>query len=145
VLCKRFFCFASYAWCVVAEQRYIEECCAKRSHKNRLTLCAFWLALLVGVFSPEISTAANYPCSGKKGGVSHCAGDTFVCNDGSVSGSKRSCSAEHGGGARQLMPQPQRAGATASECSCRSGNVCTGPRGGRYCMTDAGNKSYLNR
>ncbi len=91
--------------------------------------------------------AANYPCSGKKGGVSHCAGDTFVCNDGSVSGSKRSCSAEMGGGAspRQLLIQPQRNSAAAGDCSCRSGNVCTGPRGGRYCMTDAGSKSYLKR
>lgn len=100
--------------------------------------------LLLTCFSAH---AANYPCSGKKGGVSHCAGDTFVCNDGSVSGSKRSCSAEMGGGnsPRQLFTQPQRNSSAAGDCSCRSGNVCTGPRGGRYCMTDAGNKSYLKR
>ncbi len=35
--------------------------------------------------------AANKPCSGKKGGVSHCSGGKFVCNDGSISGSKKTC------------------------------------------------------
>jgi hypothetical protein len=33
------------------------------------------------------------PCSGSKGGISHCAsGGAFVCNDGSLSQSKRFCS-----------------------------------------------------
>jgi hypothetical protein len=36
--------------------------------------------------------AANKPCSGKKGGISHCSGDKFVCNDGSTSASKKKCS-----------------------------------------------------
>lgn len=27
-------------------------------------------------------------------------------------------------------------------CSCSSGQVCVGPRGGRYCMTSGGNKRY---
>ncbi|CAI1788822.1 Uncharacterised protein [Serratia fonticola] len=27
-------------------------------------------------------------------------------------------------------------------CSCSSGNVCIGPRGGRYCITSGGNKRY---
>ncbi|ADO80483.1 TPA: hypothetical protein ACPGNJ_001858 [Haemophilus influenzae] len=31
------------------------------------------------------------PCSGKKGGVSHCSGGKFICNDGSVSRSKQIC------------------------------------------------------
>ncbi|OOF79704.1 hypothetical protein [Rodentibacter caecimuris] len=32
------------------------------------------------------------PCSGKKGGVSHCSKDgKFICNDGSVSRSKKVC------------------------------------------------------
>jgi hypothetical protein len=37
--------------------------------------------------------ARNTPCSGSKGGVSHCASGKFVCNDGSISGSKKICSA----------------------------------------------------
>ncbi|EFA4204475.1 TPA: hypothetical protein IFC41_004651 [Escherichia coli] len=33
------------------------------------------------------------PCSGAKGGISHCTSDgRFVCNDGSLSQSKRFCS-----------------------------------------------------
>lgn len=36
--------------------------------------------------------AANKPCSGKKGGISHCSGDKFVCKDGSTSASKQKCS-----------------------------------------------------
>lgn len=35
--------------------------------------------------------AKNYPCSGSKGGVSHCENGRFICNDGSVSQSKRIC------------------------------------------------------
>jgi hypothetical protein len=27
-------------------------------------------------------------------------------------------------------------------CSCSGGNVCIGPRGGRYCITSGGNKRY---
>lgn len=30
----------------------------------------------------------------------------------------------------------------SSGCSCGSGNYCYGPRGGRYCITSGGNKSY---
>lgn len=91
--------------------------------------------------------AANYPCSGKKGGVSHCAGERFVCNDGSISGSKRSCSAELGGPSaiRSLASPSRSSGSASASCSCRSGAVCTGPRGGRYCFTDSGRKSYLRR
>lgn len=41
---------------------------------------------------PFISYAANKPCSGKKGGVSHCSGGNFICKDGSTSASKKVCS-----------------------------------------------------
>ncbi|HAS1300510.1 TPA: hypothetical protein I4D54_11515 [Enterobacter hormaechei] len=48
------------------------------------------------------------PCSGSKGGIAHCTSDgRFVCNDGSLSQSKRFCS---GYGAseppRQVKPSP---------------------------------------
>ncbi|MDO5674809.1 MAG: hypothetical protein Q4G66_07840 [bacterium] len=32
------------------------------------------------------------PCDGKKGGISHCSNGKFICNDGTVSASKRVCS-----------------------------------------------------
>ncbi|MDD7425007.1 MAG: hypothetical protein PUK61_01010 [[Actinobacillus] rossii] len=36
--------------------------------------------------------AGRAPCSGKKGGVSHCSSSgKFICNDGSVSKSKKIC------------------------------------------------------
>jgi hypothetical protein len=89
--------------------------------------------------------AENTPCSGRKGGIAACQGETFICNDGSVSGSKRSCSAYMGAASGLLgSPGTQMTPALSSECSCRSGAYCTGPRGGRYCMTDGGKKSYLS-
>ena len=40
----------------------------------------------------SIAFAATTPCSGKKGGVDHCADSKFVCKDGSISSSKKMCS-----------------------------------------------------
>lgn len=51
------------------------------------------LLVCASLFLPIISYAKNYPCSGKKGGVSHCSPDgKFVCNDGTKSKSKKICS-----------------------------------------------------
>lgn len=45
------------------------------------------------------SWAANTPCSGKKGGINHCENGRFICNDNSVSQSKKTClSSEWPGG-----------------------------------------------
>ncbi len=89
--------------------------------------------------------AANYPCSGRKGGVAHCNGELFVCNDGSISGSKKSCSAEMGGAARALSLPAGRSKPGEADCTCRSGRICVGPRGGEYCFSDSGAKSYRRR
>ncbi|UEB97861.1 SH3 domain-containing protein [Pseudomonas sp. HN2] len=47
---------------------------------------------------------------------------------------------------KRLRPAPQPAYRPATEysssCPCSSGNVCIGPRGGRYCITSGGNKRY---
>ena len=48
------------------------------------------VVLLVSLFSLT-AMAANKPCSGKKGGISHCSGEKFVCNDGTISKSKKAC------------------------------------------------------
>jgi endonuclease G len=53
----------------------------------------FWI-LIVVLILPFTVMAQNTPCSGKKGGVSHCKGTKFVCNDGSYSQSKKACSNE---------------------------------------------------
>ncbi|MET3497757.1 hypothetical protein [Variovorax boronicumulans] len=90
--------------------------------------------------------AANYPCSGSKGGVAHCSGALFVCNDGSISGSKKVCTGSQGGDAvRGLLAPTSPQGVSAGDCACRSGRICTGPRGGQYCLSDSGAKSYLRR
>ncbi|WP_074423315.1 SH3 domain-containing protein [Serratia sp. 14-2641] len=39
-------------------------------------------------------------------------------------------------------PRHQQPQNYSSSCSCSSGNVCIGPRGGRYCITSGGNKRY---
>lgn len=54
------------------------------------TITSIALALLITV-SATAAHARNYPCSGKKGGVSHCQNGKFICKDGSVSGSKKVC------------------------------------------------------
>jgi len=38
-----------------------------------------------------LAEAANTPCSGSKGGIDHCEGSKFVCNDGSYSESTKDC------------------------------------------------------
>ena len=48
--------------------------------------------LLILLLLPLISIAVGKPCSGKKGGISHCEGSQFVCNDGSSSKSTKDCS-----------------------------------------------------
>lgn len=35
----------------------------------------------------------NKPCTGKKGGISHCEGRQFICRDGTKSQSKKDCQA----------------------------------------------------
>ena len=52
-----------------------------------VSACAVMVLLSLG------ANAANAPCSGSKGGISHCQGDLFICNNGDVSQSKRACSA----------------------------------------------------
>lgn len=46
---------------------------------------------------------------------------------------------EHPRTPRSQQIQPRN---YSSSCSCSSGNVCIGPRGGRYCITSGGNKRY---
>nr|WP_288467129.1 hypothetical protein [uncultured Pseudomonas sp.] len=93
--------------------------------------------LVLLLILPILGNAANTPCSGSKGGIARCDGPLFLCNDGSISGSKRDCSAEHRGSATTL----RATGNVASDCPCGSGALCTGPRGGQYCMTRSGAKS----
>ncbi|MGY6246194.1 hypothetical protein ACXIUS_01435, partial [Bosea thiooxidans] len=47
--------------------------------------------ILVSGIAGAAEARGRAPCSGKKGGVSHCLGKFFVCNDGSTSQSKKVC------------------------------------------------------
>ncbi|MEG7361151.1 hypothetical protein [Pseudomonas citronellolis] len=108
-----------------------------------LTLLAIALAALS--FQAH---AGNKPCSGSKGGIARCNGDLFLCNDGSISGSKRSCSGilgNSGSVRNHAAPSVQRFSGSSSECGCGSGSFCTGPRGGVYCLTPGGRKSYVRK
>jgi hypothetical protein len=79
--------------------------------------------------------------SGSKGGIARCDGELFVCNDGSISGSKKNCGA--------MLGQPAAGSATRmvedGQCLCGSGTICIGPRGGHYCLTPSGRKSYVRK
>ncbi|AWG34123.1 hypothetical protein CA948_02770 [Alcaligenes aquatilis] len=104
--------------------------------------CLF-LCLIMALL-PLDTQARNTPCSGKKGGISHCEGEVFVCRDGSASGSKRSCPTYTGTTGRSSPSAPQTLQSN-SACTCVSGTYCTGPRGGRYCETSTGSKRYQRK
>lgn len=54
------------------------------------------LALALCAEMNGTANATKTPCSGKKGGINHCSGGKFVCNDGSTSASKKTCSGYSG-------------------------------------------------
>lgn len=59
------------------------------------------LSLLVATQTD--AARGRQPCSGSKGGISHCTtGGAFVCNDGSLSQSKRVCSGYGSGSSQQI-------------------------------------------
>ncbi|PND33161.1 hypothetical protein C1I89_11680 [Achromobacter pulmonis] len=99
--------------------------------------------LLLAVLFAASAHSANYPCSGKKGGVDRCVGTQFLCRDGSISASKRVCS-NPDAGVSPLTSKPSPSGANGA-CSCGAGQYCTGPRGGTFCYTHSGKKSYLRK
>jgi hypothetical protein len=56
-----------------------------------LLFAATWVA------DADAKDNGRRPCDRGAGGVSHCLGDKFICNNGKVSGSKQTCTpAEHG-------------------------------------------------
>lgn len=105
---------------------------------------SFWSMGMALVFATTLALAANTPCSGGKGGIARCQGELFLCNDGSISGSTRSCPA-YTGQSGSSVPALQRFSSESGSCSCSSGSFCTGPRGGVYCLTPGGHKSYRRK
>lgn len=60
------------------------------------------------------------------------------CNP-TVGGSAKAGSAK---GQSSTAPSKNLSTSPSSGCPCGGGNVCVGPRGGRYCITSGGNKRY---
>ncbi|WP_082477249.1 hypothetical protein [Rhizobium sp. Leaf371] len=109
-----------------------------------------WTIVLVCLVAGPASAAGNTPCSGRKGGIDHCQGERFICRDGSISASETSCAATHRplgllGTSPQPAPVTSAPATGTTSCDCRSGTFCTGPRGGRFCLSDSGVKSYLRK
>ena len=52
-----------------------------------------YLGALLFLISVNSFAADLPPCSGNKGGINHCEGTKFICNDGKASGSKKDCTA----------------------------------------------------
>lgn len=104
-----------------------------------------FLVLFGLLLAASWAAAANTPCSGKKGGIERCQGETFICRDGSVSASKKSCMATMGRLGVMGSQATEMAPTSSKVCSCRGGTYCTGPRGGQYCLRDDGKKSYLRK
>ena len=51
----------------------------------------FALLAAILLINPAYAERGRQPCSGKKGGINHCSKGKFVCNDGSISRSKKVC------------------------------------------------------
>lgn len=61
---------------------------------------------------------ANTPCFASKGGIAGCDGDLFLCNDGSISGSKKSCAAYMGNGSSSSQTGPKQMLKSSDYCLC---------------------------
>lgn len=57
----------------------------------RMKIFVIGVTLAMGLVSVA-EAKGRQPCSGSKGGISHCDGSKFICNDGSTSASKKHCS-----------------------------------------------------
>ncbi|QEY25802.1 YdcA family protein [Neisseria zalophi] len=56
---------------------------------KKITMVLIAIALSSASFT--VTAKGRQPCSGKKGGISHCSGGKFVCVDGTISKSKKIC------------------------------------------------------
>lgn len=72
--------------------------------------------------------AENTPCSGRKGGVSHCLNDKFVCNDGSISQSNELCVQSDDNYLSQLLP--------SNQCPCQNSGVNHLSESGEFICND---------
>ena len=84
------------------------------------------LALSLCLSMPVL--AQNTPCSGKKGGVKACTSDgKFMCNNGTISQSKKTCGGSYGGGisTKAKSTKTNKSTKPIGEKSSNSSNVGT--------------------
>lgn len=55
------------------------------------TILLFSLVFIALSYADLSLARGRQPCSGSKGGIQRCVGDSFLCNDGTISRSKRIC------------------------------------------------------
>jgi hypothetical protein len=73
--------------------------------KMKKSIFILALGILITMYA---DARGRLPCSGSKGGIAHCTADgSFVCNDGSLSQSKRFCSGYGSSDiSQQISPSP---------------------------------------
>ncbi|BCQ61540.1 hypothetical protein PBOI14_32900 [Pseudomonas sp. Boi14] len=72
--------------------------------------------------------AANQPYSGRKGGIARCDGELFLCNDGSISASKKNCALMSG--QRSTTPRAEPCCATPRDAAVAAAVSAPGPGAG---------------
>lgn len=75
--------------------------------KKCISLAVVGLVAVLVSYTGAADARGREPCSGSKGGISHCSGAIFMCNDGTASQSKRNCAAE---GVYTKAPKAQPSG-----------------------------------
>lgn len=104
-------------------------------HDTPTTRRGLFTALFALALMPTVAEARGRGGSGARRSSGRSAGRR----------STRASSSDRRGAAASGGYAPVASAAPAGDCGCNTGNVCTGPRGGRYCITAAGNKRYLKR
>ena len=54
-----------------------------------MKICSAFMVSMLMMVAVGQANAQNYPCSKSMGGVSHCQGGKFVCNNGKISQSMK--------------------------------------------------------
>ncbi|WP_462373338.1 YdcA family protein, partial [Turicimonas muris] len=66
----------------------------KQEYKMKRRIVSVLLVFLAAMLASQIQAKGREPCSGSKGGVQRCVNGKFLCNDGSISRSKKICNSE---------------------------------------------------
>lgn len=65
--------------------------CRLRAVTGSISTALVISAALLATPAGAVLHNPNKPCTGKRGGISHCEGARFICRDGTTSQSKKDC------------------------------------------------------